>query len=112
MAKTPKPDPPPDPATTTELVAIGLRPGDRVRFRRREGGSWEEGKVRSYEIWARKGPDGTLRIAIRQELFEQINKDLASMPSGKFAFSSSIVWWTSSDTAIALLPGSWKIGMA
>src|SRR5882757_7811714 len=49
MARTPKPEPPPDPATTTELVAIGLRPGDRVRFRRREGGSWEEGRVERRE---------------------------------------------------------------
>jgi hypothetical protein len=27
------------------LEALGLRPGDRVRFRRRQGGHWHEGKV-------------------------------------------------------------------
>lgn len=27
------------------LVALGLRPGDRVRFRRRDTGRWREGRV-------------------------------------------------------------------
>ncbi len=41
----------PTPASLVEsaLVVVGLRPGDRVRFRRRVGGSWEEGKVERRE---------------------------------------------------------------
>lgn len=31
------------------LVEVGLRPGDRVRFRRREGGSWKEATVERRE---------------------------------------------------------------
>lgn len=34
-------DPVPDP----RLAAVGLRRGDQVRFRRREGGRWREGSV-------------------------------------------------------------------
>jgi hypothetical protein len=41
----------PTPAALAEsaLVEIGLRPGDRVRFRRADGGSWQEGKVERRE---------------------------------------------------------------
>jgi hypothetical protein len=41
----------PTPAALAEsaLVAIGLRPGDRVRFRQREGGAWKEAKVERRE---------------------------------------------------------------
>jgi hypothetical protein len=41
----------PLPAALSEsaLVEVGLRPGDRVRYRRREGGSWEEAKVERRE---------------------------------------------------------------
>jgi hypothetical protein len=31
------------------LVEVGLRPGDRVRYRRREGGSWAEARVERRE---------------------------------------------------------------
>jgi hypothetical protein len=31
------------------LVEVGLRPGDRVRWRRRDGGSWQEGTVERRE---------------------------------------------------------------
>jgi hypothetical protein len=30
---------------TSALDAIGLQPGDRVRFRRKEGGRWQEASV-------------------------------------------------------------------
>lgn len=34
-----------DPSVDSRLAAVGLRPGDRVRFRRRDGGRWHEGIV-------------------------------------------------------------------
>jgi hypothetical protein len=41
----------PTPAALTEsaLLEVGLRPGDRVRFRRVEGGAWNEAKVERRE---------------------------------------------------------------
>jgi hypothetical protein len=41
----------PTPAALTEsaLLEVGLRPGDRVRFRRTDGGSWQEAKVERRE---------------------------------------------------------------
>jgi hypothetical protein len=33
----------------TALLEVGLRPGDRVRWRRRDGGSWHEGTVERRE---------------------------------------------------------------
>ncbi len=41
----------PTPAALTEsaLLEVGLRPGDRVRFRRTEGGAWREAKVERRE---------------------------------------------------------------
>jgi hypothetical protein len=40
-------------------VAVGLRPGDRVRFRQREGGAWKEARVE------RRERDGS--IGVRDE---------------------------------------------
>lgn len=37
------------PAADARLAAVGLRPGDRVRFRRRDGGRWHEGVVAQME---------------------------------------------------------------
>lgn len=42
-------DPTPAPLAESALVAVGLRPGDRVRFRQREGGSWKEATVERRE---------------------------------------------------------------
>ena len=41
----------PTPAALAEsaLLEVGLRPGDRVRFRRAEGASWREAKVERRE---------------------------------------------------------------
>ena len=41
----------PTPAALAEsaLLQVGLRPGDRVRFRRRDGGAWREAKVEHRE---------------------------------------------------------------
>jgi hypothetical protein len=43
----------------TGLVAVGLRPGDRVRYRRKEGGRWHEATVE------RRERDGS--IGVRDE---------------------------------------------
>ena len=37
------------PVADAGLAALGLRPGDRVRFRRRDGGRWHEGSVERVE---------------------------------------------------------------
>jgi hypothetical protein len=42
-------DPTPAALTESALLEVGLRPGDRVRFRRAEGGSWRAGKVERRE---------------------------------------------------------------
>ena len=41
----------PTPAALAEsaLLELGLRPGDRVRFRRRDGGTWQEALVERRE---------------------------------------------------------------
>jgi hypothetical protein len=43
----------------SDLLEVGLRPGDRVRWRRREGGAWHEGVVE------RRERDGS--IGVRDE---------------------------------------------
>lgn len=37
------------PHTDSALLAIGLRRGERVRFRRKEGGRWQEATVEAVE---------------------------------------------------------------
>ncbi len=44
-----RPVPTPAPLADSALVEVGLRPGDRVRFRRREGGTWHEATVERRE---------------------------------------------------------------
>jgi hypothetical protein len=46
-----KPRREPTPAALAEsaLLEVGLRPGDRVRFRRTEGGAWKEARVERRE---------------------------------------------------------------
>ena len=46
---TRRPEPTPAALTESALLALGLRPGDRVRFRRRDGGSWQEARVERRE---------------------------------------------------------------
>lgn len=43
------PDPTPAALTESALLEVGLRPGDRVRFRRTDGGSWKPAKVERRE---------------------------------------------------------------
>jgi hypothetical protein len=52
---------PPTPAALTEsaLLEVGLRPGDRVRFRRADGGAWKQARVE------RRERDGS--IGVRDE---------------------------------------------
>ncbi len=52
-------DPTPAPLADSALLEVGLRPGDRVRFRQREGGAWKEGRVE------RRERDGS--IGVRDE---------------------------------------------
>jgi hypothetical protein len=40
---------PPDDHLRTELAALGLAPGDFVRFHRRSGGRWHDGRVERVE---------------------------------------------------------------
>lgn len=42
-------DPEPTALTASALLEVGLRAGDRVRWRRRAGGSWQEGTVERRE---------------------------------------------------------------
>jgi len=63
-------DPIPAPLAESALVEVGLRPGDRVRFRQREGGSWREGVVERRErdgsIGVRDGRGAARAIAIER----------------------------------------------
>lgn len=52
-------EPTPAPLAESALIAVGLRPGDRVRFRQREGGAWKEATVE------RRERDGS--IGVRDE---------------------------------------------
>lgn len=52
-------DPTPAALTESALLEVGLRPGDRVRFRRKEGGAWQTAKVE------RRERDGS--IGVRDE---------------------------------------------
>lgn len=52
-------EPTPAPLAESALVEVGLRPGDRVRFKQREGSAWKEGKVE------RRERDGS--IGVRDE---------------------------------------------
>jgi hypothetical protein len=42
-------DPTPAPLAESALLEVGLRPGDRVRFRQRDGGAWREATVERRE---------------------------------------------------------------
>jgi len=56
---TPRGEPEPSALADTALVEVGLRAGDRVRFRRSDGGAWREAKVE------RRERDGS--IGVRDE---------------------------------------------
>lgn len=45
----PSREPTPVPLADSALVEVGLRSGDRVRFRKREGGTWHEATVERRE---------------------------------------------------------------
>lgn len=51
--------PEPAPLADSALLAVGLRAGDQVRFRKKDGGSWQEARVE------RRERDGS--IGVRDE---------------------------------------------
>ena len=51
------PEPPRGPAPAEVLAPLGLAPGEAVRFRRRPGGRWHEGRVTGLE------KDGSLAVS-------------------------------------------------
>ncbi|MGE3619709.1 MAG: hypothetical protein AB7L84_04520 [Acidimicrobiia bacterium] len=60
------PDPSPAAQVPSDLVALGLRPGDRVRFRRRDGSRWQEGRVE------RRERDGSVGVRDERGAFRAI----------------------------------------
>lgn len=61
-------EPIPAPFAESALVEVGLRPGDRVRFRQREGGAWKEAFVERRErdgsVGVRDGRGAARAIAL------------------------------------------------
>jgi hypothetical protein len=43
------PEPTPAALAESALLVVGLRPGDRVRYRKKEGGAWQEARVERRE---------------------------------------------------------------
>lgn len=56
MTARKKPGPPPGPTPAELLAPLGLTPGEAVRFRRRDGQHWHDGKVSGLE------KDGSLAV--------------------------------------------------
>jgi hypothetical protein len=74
-------EPTPAPLADSALLEVGLRPGDRVRFRRREGGTWKEAKVE------RRERDGSIGVrdergALRALPLEQLQVRAAGKRGG------------------------------
>jgi hypothetical protein len=83
----------PTPAALAEsaLVEVGLRPGDRVRFRQREGGSWKEATVE------RRERDGSVGVRDERGAARAITLDrLQVRTTGKRGGS---VWVPATDKA-------------
>jgi hypothetical protein len=56
---TPRREPTPAALADSALLEVGLRPGDTVRYRRRDGGTWQQARVE------RRERDGS--IGVRDE---------------------------------------------
>lgn len=83
----------PEPAALAEsaLVAVGLRPGDRVRFRQRDGGAWKEARVE------RRERDGSIGVRDERGAARAIALDrLQVRTSGK---RGGVVWEPVADRA-------------
>lgn len=84
-------DPTPAPLAESALVAVGLRPGDRVRFRQREGGSWHEVRVE------RRERDGSVGVRDERGAARAITIDrLQVRTTGK---RGGVVWEPVTDRA-------------
>ncbi|MET0727328.1 MAG: hypothetical protein ABWZ76_03410 [Acidimicrobiales bacterium] len=84
-------EPIPPPLAESALLEVGLRPGDRVRFRQREGGAWREGRVE------RRERDGS--IGVRDE-----RGGARALPIGRLEVRTTgkrggVVWEPVSDRA-------------
>ncbi len=73
--RTRRSSPAADPAGAGDagLVALGLLPGDRVRFRRRDGERWKEGMV------ARRESDGSLGVRDAKGALRALPLDLVEV---------------------------------
>lgn len=84
-------EPTPAPLADTALLEIGLRPGDRVRFKQRAGSAWKEGKVE------RRERDGSVGIRDERGAARAIPLDrLQVRTTGK---RGGRVWEPASDRA-------------
>jgi hypothetical protein len=84
-------DPTPAPLAESALLEVGLRPGDRVRFRQREGGSWKEARVE------RRERDGSVGVRDERGAARALPLDrLQVRTSGK---RGGVVWEPVADRA-------------
>lgn len=81
--KSPK-DPTPAPLAESALLAVGLRPGDKVRFRQREGGAWKPAVVE------RRERDGS--IGVRDERGAARAIDIARLQVRSTGKRGGVVW--------------------
>lgn len=77
-------DPTPAALAESALLELGLRPGDRVRFRQRAGGSWKEATVE------RRERDGSVGVCDERGAARAITLDrLQVRTTGK---RGGVVW--------------------
>jgi len=84
-------EPTPAPLAESALLAVGLRPGDRVRFRKRDGGAWKEATVE------RRERDGSVGVRDERGAARAIAVDrLQVRTTGK---RGGVVWEPVADRA-------------
>ena len=84
-------EPTPAPLAESALLEVGLRPGDRVRFRQREGGAWKEATVE------RRERDGSVGVRDERGAARAIAVDrLQVRTTGK---RGGVVWEPVADRA-------------
>lgn len=84
-------EPTPAPLAESALLVVGLRPGDRVRFRQRDGGAWKEATVE------RRERDGSVGVRDERGAARAIAVDrLQVRTTGK---RGGVVWEPVADRA-------------